>query len=217
MQRYFVTGTDTDVGKTRATAALALALRLAGKAPTIVKLVQTGLAPGVPGDAAHAGTLAGVPHVELARFFKAADPWSAAQAEGKSEVRAYELVDALASIQGPVVAEGAGGIMVPLNPHEHFGHVAAQAKLQAIVAVGLRLGCLNHALLTANLCDQLGIPIAGAVLVERWAPADASYRAEVARALQGKLRILGILPFAVDEPLAVAAGARVFEPLVQKD
>ena len=93
MQRYFVTGTDTDVGKTRTTAALALALRLAGKAPTIVKLVQTGLAPGVPGDAAHAGTLAGVPHVELARFFKAADPWSAAEAEGKSEVRAYELVD----------------------------------------------------------------------------------------------------------------------------
>ena len=120
-KRYFVTGTDTDIGKTRVTAALALALKQANpaKPPTVVKLVQTGLAKGVPGDAARAGNLAGVRYVELARFAKAADPYSAAIAQGALEAHAGELADALAGIDGPVVAEGAGGIMVPLNMHEH--------------------------------------------------------------------------------------------------
>jgi dethiobiotin synthetase len=214
MQRYLVTGTDTDVGKTRVTATLARALRLAGEKPTIVKLVQTGLEPGVPGDAARAGALAQTRFVELARFRKGADPWSAALAQGHAEVRAYELADALASIPGALVAEGAGGLMVPLNPSEHFGHVAVKAKLRVVVAVGLRLGCLNHALLTQNLCEQFGLPVAGAVLVDRWGKAEPGYAQEVARALQGKLEILGILPFADDEPASVAAGASLFNELV---
>lgn len=214
MQRFFVTGTDTDVGKTRATAALALALKQTGRVPTIVKLVQTGLSPGVGGDAARSGKLAGVPHLELARFEKAADPWSAAMAQGAQEVRVYELVDTLESISGALIAEGVGGIMVPLNPNEHFGHVAVKAKLPVVLVVGLRVGCLNHALLTINLCEQLHVPIAGGVLVERWQAVDQAYCDDVTRALQGKLRILGILPFEPDEPASVAAGAKLFAALV---
>src|SRR5579863_2741700 len=150
MHRYFVTGTDTDVGKTRVSASLALALKNAGLNPTIVKLVQTGLAPGVPGDAARAGKAAGVRFVELARFEKAADPWSAAVAYGVPAVHASELVEAIAHIEHGLVAEGAGGLMVPLNQREHFGNVAAIAKLDTILVVGLKLGCLNHALLTIS-------------------------------------------------------------------
>ncbi len=168
MHRYLVTGTDTDVGKTRVTAILARALRLAGEKPTIVKLVQTGLAPGLSGDAARAGRLADTRFVELARFTKAADPWSAALAQGAATVHAHELADALESIPGAIVAEGAGGLMVPLNRARTFGHVAAKAKLAVVLAVGLRSGCLNHALLTHNLCEQFGLPVAGAVLVGRW-------------------------------------------------
>ncbi|MBV9271556.1 MAG: AAA family ATPase, partial [Candidatus Eremiobacteraeota bacterium] len=56
MHRYLVTGTDTDVGKTRVTAALTRALKDAGEKTTVVKLVQTGLDPGMQGDAALAGT-----------------------------------------------------------------------------------------------------------------------------------------------------------------
>lgn len=216
MHRFLVTGTDTDVGKTRVTAALALALRQAGQKPTVVKLVQTGLQPGVPGDAARAGKAAGARYLELARFAKPADPWSAAMAQSAAEVRAYELVDTLNSIDGAIVAEGAGGIMVPLNPHEHFGHVAVQAKLEVILAVGLRTGCLNHALLTMNLCESLRIPVAGGVLVERWEPADEAYRSDVRRTLQGKLRILGILPFEPDENVSVADGAKLFASLVNQ-
>lgn len=215
MHRYFVTGTDTDAGKTRVAAALALALRRAGLAPTIVKLVQTGLAAGDAGDAARAGELAGVHYVELARFEKPADPWSAARAQRAPALRADALVAALDAIEGPLVVEGAGGIMVPINATEHTGHVVASAKLEAVIAIGLRLGCLNHTLLTRNLCDDLRIPVAGGVLVERRLCDDGSYVDDVMRVLQGKLRLFGILPFVPDESTAVTSGAMLFKELVK--
>ncbi|HET9029798.1 MAG TPA: dethiobiotin synthase [Candidatus Aquilonibacter sp.] len=213
MHRYFVTGTDTDVGKTRVTAALALAMKNAGMMPTIVKLVQTGVPPGMPGDAARAGKLAGVRFVELARFEKPADPWSAALAYNLPEVHARELVDAMAHLKDAVVAEGAGGLMVPLNAREHFGHVAALGKFDTVLVVGLRLGCLNHALLTINQAQQGGLPLTGAVLVERWGPTEQSYRDDVVRSLQGKINVLGILPFDADEEHSVKQAAPLFAPL----
>ncbi|HEV3152779.1 MAG TPA: dethiobiotin synthase [Candidatus Baltobacteraceae bacterium] len=214
MHRYLITGTDTDVGKTRVTAALALALRIAGENPTVVKLVQTGLDPGVPGDAVRAATLAKCRHVELARFRKAADPWSAALADGLPAAHAEDLARALDSITGAVVAEGAGGLAVPLNRVQNFGNVAAVAKLRVILVVGLRLGCMNHALLTLALCDQLRVPVAGAVLVERWERTHPSYADDVRRALQGKIEILGIVPFDLDEAASVEDAAQLFIPLL---
>jgi dethiobiotin synthetase len=216
VHRYFVTGTDTDVGKTRVTAALALALREAGESPTIVKVVQTGLARGPDGDAVRAGALAGVHSVELVRLEKAADPWSAAREQGTA-LRAAELVAALDALEGPLAVEGTGGMMVPLNDREHLGNVVASAKLEAIVVVGLRLGCLNHTLLTLNLCRELRVPIAGAVLVERWGATDPAYREDVTSVLQGKVRILGILPFAPTEAESVQAGAKLLRSLVNRD
>lgn len=214
MHRYLVTGTDTDVGKTRVTAALATALRIAGENPTIVKLVQTGLAPGVPGDAALAGKLSGCRHVELARFQKAADPWSAALAEGMPTVHAEDLARVIEGIGGALVAEGAGGLAVPLNRLQHFGTIAALANLEIVLAVGLRLGCMNHALLTLALCDQLHLRVAGAVLVDRWEKSQPAYVEDVRRALQGKLEILGILPFELDEAASVREAAQIFLPLL---
>lgn len=214
MHRYLVTGTDTDVGKTRVAAALATALRIADETPTIVKLVQTGLDPGVPGDAVRAASLAQCRHVELARFRKTADPWSAALADGVPLVHAEDLARALHSVSGALVAEGAGGLAVPLNRVQNFGTVAALAKLRVIVVIGLRLGCINHALLTLALCDQLHVPAAGGVLVERWGKSDPSYAADVQRTLQGKLEILGIVPFDPDEAASVQDAAQLFIPLL---
>ena len=214
MHRYFIKGTDTDVCKTRVTASLALALKNAGITPTIVKLVQTGVAPGVPADAARAGKLAGVRFVELARFEKAADPWSAAVQSGQPEVHAQDLVDAVAHIQDGLVAEGAGGLLVPLNSREHFGHVAALGKMETILVIGLRLGCLNHALLTINQAQQGGLPLLGAVLVERWKPTDDSYRNDMLRSLQGKIPVIGFLPYNEDEAASVKEGAELFKPLL---
>lgn len=214
MYRFLVTGTDTDVGKTRVTAALAGALRAAGRSATVVKLVQTGIDASAPGDAQRSGTLAGVPFLECARFLKVADPWSAALAEGVPPVRAADLAHILERFEGAVVAEGAGGLAVPLNRTEHFGTVAQLARLHVVLAVGLRLGCMNHALLTVALCEQLRLPLAGAVLVERWETCEASYITDVKRTMQGKVRVLGILPFEADETLSVERGAQLFESLV---
>jgi dethiobiotin synthase len=214
LHRYLVTGTDTDVGKTRVAAALATALRVAGQAPTIVKLVQTGLDPGIPGDAARAGKLTGCKHVELARFRKPADPWSAALAEGMPTVHAQDLARIIEGVNGAVVAEGAGGLAVPLNGAQNFGTLAVLAKLDVILVIGLRLGCMNHALLTLALCDQLQLRVAGGVLVDRWQKSDPAYVADVRRALQGKVEILGILPFDPDEAASVEQGAQLFIPLL---
>jgi dethiobiotin synthase len=214
VHRYLVTGTDTDVGKTRVSAALAAALRVAGENPTIVKLVQTGVNAGVPGDAALAGKLAHVRHVELARFQKPADPWSAALAEGMPTVHAEDLTRVIDGISGAVVAEGAGGLAVPLNRAQNFGTVAVLAKLQIILVVGLRLGCMNHALLTLALCDQLQLRVAGCVLVDRWQKSEPSYADDVRRTLQGKIEILGILPFEPNEAASVEQGAQLFVPLL---
>ncbi|HLY03180.1 MAG TPA: dethiobiotin synthase [Candidatus Cybelea sp.] len=217
MRRYFVTGTDTDVGKTRVTAALALALRLAGESPTIVKIVQTGVKSRGEGDAVHAGRLAGVPYLELARFQAGGDPWSSALAEGLPPLTAERLAEELDKIPGTIVAEGIGGIMVPLNPSQTIGHVAALAKLEAVVAVGLRLGCLNHAMLTRTFCRELNIPVAGALLVERWGRTDPTYRDRVYCVLQGSLPVLGVLAFSAAETQSVEAGAKLFESLVKQE
>jgi dethiobiotin synthase len=215
VHRYFVTGTDTDVGKTRVTAALALALDAAGLAPTVVKFVQTGVAPGEPGDAARAGALAGVPALEIARYEKPADPWSAALAQGVPAPRARDLLDAIAHLEDGVVGEGAGGLMVPLNAREHMGDIALLGRFEAVLAIGLRLGCLNHALLTLDRLRAARIPLAGAVLVDRWGRSGADYRADVLRTLEGKVHVFGLLPYDEDEAASVRAGAQLFAPFLR--
>jgi dethiobiotin synthase len=216
MHRYLVTGTDTDVGKTRVTAALAAALRESGERTTVVKLAQTGLCAGVPGDAARAGDLSGCAHAELARFRKPADPWSAALAEGMPAIHAEDLTRVLDGMDGAIVAEGAGGLAVPLNRLQSFATVAQLARLEIVLAIGLRLGCMNHALLTLALCEQLALRVAGGVLVDRWEVSDAAYVDDVRRVLQGKVEIFGILPFEPDEAVSVTEGARMLRPLLSQ-
>ena len=194
-----------------------MALRRAGERPTIVKLVQSGANFDGEDDAARAGRLAGVPYAELVRYAKPADAWSAAIAAGTPPPSARELADALGAFEGAVVAEGLGGLLAPLNAAEHLGDVAVRAKLAAVLTVGLRLGCLIHALLTLGACRDLNLPVAGAVLVERWGPTDSGYRADVARVLEPHLRIFGTLPFGEAERESVEAAAKLFEPLVKQE
>jgi dethiobiotin synthetase len=197
--RIFVTGTDTDVGKTYVTSALATALRLelAPATPiTIVKAVQTGLAESKPGDARQAFAEAKGAQIfarELRRFHKAADPYSAALAEGKEPPRADELAAELARIEGALVVEGAGGAACPLNETETMADIAAAAKLSVIVVVGLRLGCISHALMTADYVTSKGCELRGAVLVDRFGKSAADYIADVERALARAMLIIATL------------------------
>lgn len=211
--RFFVTGTDTDVGKTRVSAAVARGLRNAGLRPTIVKLVQTGLPPEVPGDAAEAAALSGCEARELARFALAADPWNAALAAGAAPLEASDLAAQLDAFADPLVIEGSGGAAVPLNERETLAYVAARARCEAILVVALRLGCINHALLTLAYLDAHEITVRGAVFVERRQPSDGAYGAQVRRALDAHVALLGLLPYDLDAARSVSRSAALFGEL----
>lgn len=211
--RWFVTGTDTDVGKTRVTAAVARGLSLDGKRPTIVKLAQTGVTGSEPGDAAVAAALAGCAMFEVARFAHPADPWSAALHAGQPPLHARRIADTLDTLAGPLVLEGAGGAAVPLNASDTLTTVAAYARSAAIVVVGLRLGCINHAVLTLAYLHAHAVPVHGAVFVERWAAVDPAYRDEVRRGLDAHVRILGVVEHDEDASRSVARAASLFRSL----
>jgi dethiobiotin synthetase len=199
--RIFVTGTDTDVGKTYVTSAFATALRLQlppAASITIVKAVQTGLDETKPGDARQAFAEAKGAQIfarELRRFRKAADPYSAALAEGAVPARADELAAELAQIEGAIVVEGAGGAACPLNDTETMADIASAGRLSVIIVVGLRLGCINHALMTAEYLRSKKCWIAGAVLTDRWQRSSDDYRADVERALARDVNVIATLDF----------------------
>lgn len=198
MKRIYIAGTDTDVGKTRVTAAVAKTLRAGGERTSIVKLVQTGLPAGVPGDAHTAGAWAACPSVELHRFEKPADPWTAALAQGAQALQAGSLAEEVRRVPGSLVVEGSGGVAVPLNANESISDAAALCKLETILVVGLRLGCVNHALLSLEYLQRRDIPVIGIVLNERFPLHDPEYPDDVARILGDHGRILARMPFEVD-------------------
>lgn len=215
MRGFFVTGTDTDVGKTRISAALCRAWIRAGGTPTVVKLIQTG-ARGRAGDAETAGRLGGCDWRELEHFELPADPWSAAIAEGRDPLRAPALAERVRACDEPLICEGLGGAAVPLNATETITDVAILAGLDVVVVVGLRLGCVNHALLTLGYLRYRGARVAGVVCVERWQPTSSAYRADVTRVLSAHARVLGMLPFDSDADRSVATAVPLLSPIVQE-
>lgn len=232
--RLFITGTDTGVGKTRVTAAFARALATERNV-TIVKLAQTGVDAGEPGDAETAGVLAGCAWRELHRFRLPADPWTAALAEGRTPLRALALASELDALGDDLVIEGSGGIAVPLNDRETLADVALHARAQAVVVVGLRLGCINHATLTLEYLAKRGIALSHVVYTEPWEPVDARYRVQVERALAPRIDACSgasradsaptdervrtcHVPFEVDPTRSVVMAARASaEPLTDAD
>jgi dethiobiotin synthase len=213
VKRYYVTGTDTDVGKTRATAALARAL--AAREPvTIVKLVQTGLPPEEAGDAQIAAALAGCAAKELRRFALPADPWSAALAEGREPPAAGALAREASALAGSLVLEGSGGAAVPLNATESITDCARMLGGEAVLVVGLRLGCINHAFLTLEFLERRGMPVRAALLSERWGTTEPAYRTDVERALLGRVPAMHVMPHEPDQGASVAAAAAWFAAIL---
>ncbi|MEQ1579120.1 MAG: dethiobiotin synthase [Steroidobacteraceae bacterium] len=157
---YFVTGTDTGVGKTLIAAALmkqqaALGLRVVGMKP-----VASGCCPTAAGlrndDAEQLARQATVQHpysrINPYAFAPAIAPHLAARAAGVSIelallVSSYQELALDADI---VVVEGAGGWRVPIGPTGLLSDFPEALRLDVILVVGLRLGCLNHALLTCE-------------------------------------------------------------------
>lgn len=170
-----VTGTGTGVGKTVVTAALAAAARARNETVTVVKLAQTGVRPGEPGDLAEVRRLAGpVGTLELARFPSPLSPEAAARAAGLPPLgleQAVSAVGALADARDQVLVEGAGGLLVRYGPQgTTVADVARLLRAAAVVVTGAGLGTLNHTALTLEALAARQIPVAG-VVIGSW-PAD---------------------------------------------
>ena len=160
MTRYIaVTGTDTGVGKTIVTAAIAATLAADGLDVVAVKPVQTGLKPGEPGDADEVARLSGVDVAELARLEPALAPETAARQEGVD----LPTVDAHAARietlgHDVVIVEGAGGVLVRLDlDGGTIIDIATRLDAEVVVVTRETLGTLNHTGLTVDRLREAGL------------------------------------------------------------
>ncbi len=172
---FLITGTDTGVGKTTVAGALAAALHCRGLAVGVLKPAETGCAAGsdgrrLPADAAHlrwcANSAAPLDEVCPYALRDPLAPALAARRDGIAiDVGALVArAQALRAAHDVALVEGAGGLLVPLDGPTTFLEFAAAADLPLLLIVGNRLGCVNHAALTARCARAAGVQLAGYVV-----------------------------------------------------
>jgi dethiobiotin synthetase len=172
-QKYFVAGTDTDAGKTLISAALLYKAKQAGMTTVGLKPVAAGCEEtpdGLRNDDAlkliEQSTEA-LPYEQVNPIAFAAPiaPHIAGQLLRRplSAGRIVGLLRGVLMINRAqfTLVEGAGGYRVPLNPKETLADVTKELKLPVILVVGMKLGCLNHALLTVESIQRDGLKLAG--------------------------------------------------------
>jgi len=225
-RRYFVTGTDTGVGKTLVTAALLRRLRESGVSVAGMKPVAAGVIAG-PDGPANADALLLQAESSLRHPYATVNPWlfepaiapHIAAAEAGVVIDTGRIADALAMLAAAaevVLAEGAGGFLVPLDARRSFADLPALLGMEVVLVVGLRLGCLNHALLTMEAIRARGLTLAG------WAgncidPGFARRDANIATLTQSiAAPCLGVVPWlsppAVADAAVHLAGAAILRP-----
>ncbi len=201
MRGVFVTGTDTGVGKTVVTAAIALALEARGVDVAVVKPVETGA-----GDAATLARLAELdqPLERIAPYSFTAPlaPLVAARLEGVTleldEVASQ--VRALAASRELAIVEGAGGLLVPVGPGWTMADLAAALGLELVVVARAGLGTINHTVLTVREARRCGLAVRGVVLN---GPADESTGTNGALIEAfGHVAVLARVPWLDGEPTA---------------
>lgn len=202
MRGLFVTGTDTGVGKTRVAVALIQALRAKGLRVAAMKPVAAGCVQGEPNEDVAAlmqasNVAAALRDVNPYAFVDPIAPHIAAQRAGLRIdldviAQAFARLAAMADV---VVVEGAGGWRVPLNDHEDMADLAQRLGLPVVLVVGLRLGCLNHALLSAESIVHGQVPWAG--WVGNHIDPAMTHQSENLDALRTRLSApcLGVQPF----------------------
>jgi dethiobiotin synthetase len=167
----FITGTDTGVGKTLVTCALLHAYARAGLRAVGMKPVAAGarrengvlLNEDVAAIVAASNVAAPLESINPYCFEPPIAPHIAAAHEGVAidVERIASACAALAKLADRVVVEGAGGFRVPLGPAVDTAGLARRLALPVVIVVGVRLGCLNHALLTADAVHAAGLRLAG--------------------------------------------------------
>ena len=192
MPRFVVTGTDTGIGKTVFTAALAGAL-----GTPYWKPIQSGLEDET--DSEVVARLAGVPvRPEAYRLVTPASPHLAAEIDG-----VVIDPDALTPPAGDLIVEGAGGVLVPVTRTLLYADLFARWRIPVIVCARTGLGTINHSLLTIEALRARGVPIHGLAFL-----GDAVEDSEAIVARISGARRLGRLP--IVDPLTPEGLAAAF-------
>ena len=168
---FFITGTDTEVGKSWCTVGLMAKLQQQGHSVVGMKPIASGCmetADGLRNEDAlmiqqQASKAIDYETINPYSFLPAIAPHLAAEQSGE-RIKLEKIVEQFSQLKeqaGYVVVEGVGGWQVPLNDHESVADLAVALQLPVILVVGLRLGCINHALLTAQSIRATGCTLAG--------------------------------------------------------
>ncbi|MFN3985996.1 MAG: dethiobiotin synthase [Rhodocyclaceae bacterium] len=217
LRGVFVTGTDTEIGKTRIAAGLLHALAAHGLRTAGLKPVAAGT-DYVDGRVCNedvallrsaSSVAVGEAEVGPCQLAAACAPHIAAELEGR-RIELADLTDAahrLAQKADWLVVEGVGGFRVPFDDHHDSADLAVALGLPVVMVVGMRLGCLNHALLTADAIRARGLTLAGWVgnTVDPGMP-HRDRNLHTLRAHLAPAPCLGVVPWlAQPSPAAVAS------------
>ena len=217
MKGVFITGTDTGVGKTLVSCAWIHAARSAGYRCGAMKPVAAGasLHDGSRLNEDTQGMLQALgwpmeraPLVTPILLREPIAPHIAARIEGRV-IERKPIAEAFARIQAEcdyVVVEGVGGFRVPLDDRHDTVDLARDIALPVVLVVGMRLGCLNHALLTAEAIGRSGLELAG--WVASCITAQMPYRDDNIEALDRRLPAprVGTIPYIESPDPSRAAG-----------
>lgn len=203
MSRYLVTGTDTGIGKTVFAAALAAHLRARYWKP-----VQAGL--DGTSDSDIAAWLSGGRAQVLPEAYRLSNPLSPHEAARLDGVTIDPARLALPEGDGPLVVEGAGGVLVPFSNDLLSADLFAHWGLPAILVARTGLGTINHSLLSLEALRARGIAVAGVAF-----SGEANEASEAAIVQFGQVTHLGRLPRL--DPLDAASLSRAFTESIRTD
>ncbi|RKZ88002.1 MAG: dethiobiotin synthase [Gammaproteobacteria bacterium] len=212
MTSIFVTGTDTGVGKTFISVALIKLLQQQGLKVAGMKPIASGCEPTVEGlrndDALRLSQQSNVdlPYdlINPYAFEPAIAPHIAAE-QADIEIDLNIIQQNYQKIQqqvDAVVVEGAGGWLVPLNKSQTMADLAIQLELPIILVVGIRLGCINHALLTVKAIESTGLSLQGWIANH---PEPSEQGAEIVKTLKQSIKApcLGNVPALNTKEMAI--------------
>ncbi len=215
MSTVLVTGTDTGVGKTLVSAAIAAALAGRGVRLGVAKPCETGcrLVDGAlyPEDAVTLAAAARTTDpIESVSPYRLRDPLAPALAAARAGVTIdvaalARALRARAETLDLLLVEGAGGLLVPLADGTSFADLAREIGASVLLVVGSRLGAINHALLTLGILARRRIPLLGYV-VNRLAADDdlaVATNTPLLRSLT-EVRCLGEIPYLADAAALLA-------------
>jgi len=221
MKAVFITGTDTEVGKTVICGLLANYLLSKGRTVITQKWIQTGSENFPPDIAVHLDLMGKnksdiedyLPYIVPYAFRLPASPHLAAALE-KKQIDAAKIKKSFQRLSKEfefVIVEGIGGALVPFNEKELVIDIAQQMALPVIIVAANKLGAINHTLLTIEALKARGINILGVIFNAQNEMQDKIVledNPQIIKTLTGE-KIFGILPWSKDRRLLCEA----FEPI----